>query len=283
MITRHTNAAHNWRISTATRAHYTITCIEFVSSRIGHLTHTESINLLSDSSFQLIDELLRGRVTSLTVEGACPRGAVAMRAIQWWAFGLMVSFLLLAGCASNNDEGAVRRTTQALCADGCGLYVCDDGTNCYDWCRNDDYCALGAHCNDDLQCVGAEGGDCTLYAPNPDGGCNTWCARDSDCTEFAFCGQGSGECVPDLCIGKTLDDGNACTYDYCDRETGNVTRVYAPVHAGCRDQTACNGSEECDGHGVCLPGTPILTDDGDACTLDACDPETGAVSHTGFR
>lgn len=206
-----------------------------------------------------------------------------MRSFFRWASIVAAAVFLVAGCGSDAEPTA-RRTTQALCSADCSPYACNDTSFepvCYDWCQNDFYCADGAHCVDDT-CVGEAGGDCTLYAPNPDGGCNTWCARDSDCTQIAYCDQSSGACVPDLCVGKTVDDGNPCTTDACDRTTGLITRVNLPQGANCPDQTACNGMEKCDGQGHCnISGTPVVTDDGKPCTVDSCDPITGVVSHTG--
>src|SRR5690606_6528563 len=70
---------------------------------------------------------------------------------------------------------------------------------------------------------------------------------------------------------------NPCTADACD-PSGGVSHV--PVSAGvsCADADLCNGAEACDGAGSCQPGTPVETDDGNACTIGSCDPVTGAVS-----
>jgi hypothetical protein len=42
----------------------------------------------------------------------------------------------------------------------------------------------------------------------------------------------------------------------------------------CLDVDVCNGVEVCS-DGVCQPGTPLLCDDGNACTGDSCDPVDG--------
>lgn len=52
-----------------------------------------------------------------------------------------------------------------------------------------------------------------------------------------------------------------------------------PAGASCSDENICNGEESCDGAGQCRPGTPLICDDGNACTDDACDPQSGCV-HT---
>lgn len=57
--------------------------------------------------------------------------------------------------------------------------------------------------------------------------------------------------------------------------------VFAPEMAGisCGDADLCNGAEVCDGAGACEAGEAVPVDDGQICTVDACDPATGAVSH----
>jgi hypothetical protein len=74
-----------------------------------------------------------------------------------------------------------------------------------------------------------------------------------------------------------LDDGSPCTVDACDPVTGVS---HTPVAAGtpCPNGDACDGEDVCDDAGVCLAGTPPDVDDGNPCTIDACDPATG-VSH----
>ncbi len=76
---------------------------------------------------------------------------------------------------------------------------------------------------------------------------------------------------------KDCDDGNPCTIDTC--EEGVCSYEPAPEGTSCGDASACNGGETCDGEGVCVAGTPAAIDDGDACTLDLCDPQSGAVTH----
>jgi RHS repeat-associated protein len=74
-----------------------------------------------------------------------------------------------------------------------------------------------------------------------------------------------------------VDDGNPCTTDAC---TGGVV-THTPVAAGtsCSDGNACNGLETCNAAATCVSGTPPVVDDGNPCTVDACNAGTG-VSHT---
>src|SRR5690606_15906430 len=75
-----------------------------------------------------------------------------------------------------------------------------------------------------------------------------------------------------------VDDGNACTTDSCDPETGVIN---IPVAAGttCQDGDACNGDELCDGAGSCQAGIAPDLDDQNPCTTDSCDPQSGPT-HT---
>jgi hypothetical protein len=74
-----------------------------------------------------------------------------------------------------------------------------------------------------------------------------------------------------------LDDGNPCTLDACGPAAG---ALHTPVAAGtpCSNGDACDGDEACDDAGSCAAGTPPSLDDGNPCTLDACEPAAG-VSH----
>ena len=77
---------------------------------------------------------------------------------------------------------------------------------------------------------------------------------------------------------KDCDDGNPCTVDTCD--DGVCSYAFAPEGTPCPDFSACNGDETCGADGVCQAGTPKDVSDGDDCTIDACDPKTGEVTHT---
>lgn len=78
-------------------------------------------------------------------------------------------------------------------------------------------------------------------------------------------------------MSNECDDNNPCTVDTCE----NGVCSYAPADEGtpCPDSSECNGDETCNAEGVCAAGKPKIVDDGDMCTLDLCDPESGEVSH----
>ncbi|MBM4353345.1 MAG: hypothetical protein FJ109_06030 [Deltaproteobacteria bacterium] len=108
------------------------------------------------------------------------------------------------------------------------------------------------------------------------------------CSGFRVCtAEGLAECdapapaeescndVDDDCDGSvdedTCDDGSECTVDSCLGEAGCKNE---PLNEGeCKDGDACTMGDHCEA-GVCV-GTPILCDDKDPCTDDACDGKGG--------
>lgn len=99
------------------------------------------------------------------------------------------------------------------------------------------------------------------------------------------------------------EDGNACTTDICNTDTGECM-TGPPVD--CSDDNICNGietcdpdfgcqggeplscdnglfcdgAESCDPSSGCQPGTPPEVDDGVSCTEDSCDKENDVIVHT---
>jgi hypothetical protein len=153
-------------------------------------------------------------------------------------------------------------------------------------------CANGAVCDGAETCDGAgtcqpgtplptdDGNPCTVDSCDPTAGVvHAPAANGTSCADTDLC-NGSETCQAAACVAGTpasTDDGNPCTVDTCDPIAGVV---HAPVANGtsCADADLCNGSETCQA-GACTPGTPLTTDDGNACTADICDPATGVVTH----
>jgi hypothetical protein len=71
-------------------------------------------------------------------------------------------------------------------------------------------------------------------------------------------------------------DDDPCTIEHCD--DGDCISTPASAGTSCDNETVCDGVAKCDGKGRCLEGTAPGTDDGNACTIDHCDPITG-VTH----
>lgn len=105
--------------------------------------------------------------------------------------------------------------------------------------------------------------------------------RNNNAIRRIQCGGGTACDTPfPGCAVFPRDDVNPCTTDSCTL----LAVLHVPVADGtlCSDRNACTGAdastEKC-GAGMCVPGPPVPTDDGNACTVDSCSPATG-VQHT---
>ena len=208
--------------------------------------------------------------------------------------------------------------TADSCDIGTGLCVntpepegtpCDDGNACtgsygsYDSCDGSGSCIGGApaviddanacttdscdpktgavfvpiECDDGDFCNGIEDCDpttgCVPGTPEPEG---TLCDDGNGCTgsygSYDSC-DGAGTCIGGDPVN--VSDGNECTIDSCDPETGAVN---TPIE--CDDGNACNGVETCDPATGCVAGVPLNCDDGNPCTVDSCDASTGLCLQT---
>jgi hypothetical protein len=73
------------------------------------------------------------------------------------------------------------------------------------------------------------------------------------------------------------DDGVMCTTDLCDPGLGRCR--FTPDDSQCPFRNACDGAQVCDLKHGCQPGTPMTCADGDACTIDSCDPTGPSCVH----
>jgi len=155
-----------------------------------------------------------------------------------------------------------------------------DGYECpdTDLCDGTEICRSG-QCVDGqpLDCVNSN--PCTIDSCDPATGCvhdpvvdGTPCPNGNPCDGDETCL--SGNCA----VGdpKDCDDHNLCTWDVCDPASGCRHEVL-------QDGTGCGGglcgSGVCS-DGECLYGDPTLCDDGDPCTQDWCEPDTGCQHET---
>ena len=185
---------------------------------------------------------------------------------------------------------------------------CDDGSAC----TSGDACAAGACVGEATDC-GAKDGACTAGVCDPEtGDCQadpiedgTTCDDGDVCTLGDACAAGACEAGPDSLV---CDDGEICTDDACHPQAGCTTTpaevpgccetdadcddgdpctaaicdpqttwcVESLVDAACDDDDACTVDDAC-ADGVCL-GAARDCDDGNDCTLDACDPDVGCVT-----
>jgi hypothetical protein len=108
-------------------------------------------------------------------------------------------------------------------------------------------------------------GDCDDADPQRHPGAPELCnGLDDDCDGTADEG-GDGLC----------DDANPCSLDACGGSDGCR---HDPLADGtpCADGDACTGSATCQA-GTCVSGAPLVCDDANVCTTDACDPALGCV------
>jgi hypothetical protein len=124
---------------------------------------------------------------------------------------------------------------------------CDDGIAC-----TDDFCDLQA-------------GGCA-HVKN-----DAKCSNDLFCDGIESCAPGAGGNPATGCKAGTpvnCGDGIACTTDACDEATDSCK--YTENNAACNDGLYCNGVEACVAGVGCQAGSPIVCNDGLACTSDAC-------------
>lgn len=71
------------------------------------------------------------------------------------------------------------------------------------------------------------------------------------------------------------DETGPCWHQVYDHPSGSCVKVNSSDGSACAGGTACFSTSECR-EGECV-GTPIVCDDGNRCTTNACDPNTGCV------
>ncbi len=172
-------------------------------------------------------------------------------------------------------------------AAGYTLFTCiGDGFACVE-CANNAQCAVGqacdptttmcATCANDGECL--DGDPCTNDLCDPTLGC-LHLPTAATCTDGMVCTVGD-TCAQGVCLSGSAtdcDDANVCTSDSCDPTLGCQ---HAFNTAPCFDGDACNTGDLCAG-GTCVSGnTPLICDDGNACTADSCSGPIGCT-HVGL-
>lgn len=151
---------------------------------------------------------------------------------------------------------------------GCVPSDCEDGLACtQDQCVDDrcEHVAVDTLCEAEQRCDAVAG--CVAST----------CERDEDCDNGDAC-DGVETCMGSKCIaGEPLDcdDGLACTVDRC----VNGVCEQMPDDDACAYEDlcvvgVCGEHAEADQRG-CRPVSKMC-DDGDGCTVDVCNPESGA-------
>jgi hypothetical protein len=168
------------------------------------------------------------------------------------------------GCHAENKQDGTPCSDGMFCN---GAEVCEGGT-CTD--QSDPDCDDGNPCTNDScdpaanSCVNPPIPDC-IPCPNGDSDCDNHNACDGDetCDPFGKCQSGT----PLVCTTS-----NQCLDPICDPQTGCGTEPKAEG-TPCDDDDACSENDQCTG-GVC-GGMVNGCDDGDPCTQDTCDSQTG--------
>ena len=156
---------------------------------------------------------------------------------------------------------------------------CEDGNHC----TTGDTCAGGnclggppPNCDDGLECTGDlcdPYTGCRHFLSSPPGNCD-----DGNVCTFDFCGP-TGHCQHSGSSGTSCDTNGASDCKIMQCERGDcVLALFVPAGSPCDDNNICTTGDVCADFGRCS-GTPINCDDGDRCTIDSCDPATGACLH----
>jgi hypothetical protein len=192
-------------------------------------------------------------------------------------------------CTQNDfcSDGLCQAGLQKECDDAnpCTDDACDDTGACVHTgndagCDDGNPCTVGDHCSGS-KCVPTGAEDC-----NDDNVCTTdYCHPITGCTHelnSAPCDDGSACTVKDLCelgeckgtVSLNCNDGNVCTNDGCDPESGCV---YVANDTACDDGNLCTTTDVCIG-GFCNGSGAKDCNDSNVCTDDSCDPDEGCVN-----
>jgi hypothetical protein len=152
---------------------------------------------------------------------------------------------------------------------------CSDGSLCTvkDACNSGSCSGTPKNCNDNDEC---SVDSCVATT----GACKSVSVADgSPCSDSNPCTVGDG-CKAGACISgiqSACEDGNPCTAGSCNTETGKCSHPLLDDNLPCNLQDPCQLEPKCKS-GTCV-GTFNQCDDGNACTVDACDPLTGGCDH----
>ncbi len=184
------------------------------------------------------------------------------------------------------EEGACQSGTPVSCDDGnpCTDDLClpesgcshvANGAGCDDGnaCSLGDHCAGGACVYDQWQ-VCLDDNVCTTDSCDPEGGC-LFQLNSAPCDDGDVCSTGDhcqlGECAA---AGQlSCDDGNLCTNDSCDSQSGCQ---FVANSMPCDDGNSCTVGDGCSG-GWCKSGELLPCQDDNECTTDLCDPVAGCL------
>jgi len=177
---------------------------------------------------------------------------------------------------------------------GCNYTKIDEGSTCDDG----SVCTIGESCDASGQCSSGTPISCAAlssYCLDPNTlieyntgtcddllGCQPAPKAPKDCpwgcnSSTLSCNSypcGTNTCTTPPTNGCYSGAAGTCQTD------GSCVYPFNPGGTSCEDGNKCTTGEACDTIGDCLGGTAVPVDDGNPCTVDACDPVTGTLSHT---
>lgn len=172
-------------------------------------------------------------------------------------------------CDPNSAEGeAIVSPTPVICNDNiaCTIDSCKNQGNGCDYLPDHEFCDDGNPCTID-ECLPATG---CVHSPEVD---FEDCVIHPGLTEICLDGQCVFGCEGD----DDCQDGIACTFDFCDMNSGYCRNE--PVDGNCSNGLWCDGEELCDLLRGCVPGESVDCNDVHACTNDDCDEESRSCTH----
>jgi len=178
-------------------------------------------------------------------------------------------------CPPNKDTKCLRNTCDPKTGK-CALtavnhkQVCAPGT----LCSAVQICLAGqCMAGKPLSCD--DGNPCTADKCDDFAGCSHTPQTKIDCDDGNKC-TSNDVCIQGFCTGSIADcnDNSPCTQDVCAPLVGCQ---YVARPGPCSDGDACSSGDVC-AAGKCLAGKKVLCDDGNQCTLNACDPAVGCTT-----
>ncbi|MBM4353208.1 MAG: hypothetical protein FJ109_05325 [Deltaproteobacteria bacterium] len=131
-------------------------------------------------------------------------------------------------------------------------------------------------CKDDAPCLAwREGYTCQGGVCKPEGAC----VLDSQCKPGEYCGQ---VCLPAPELPECKTDAGCPAGQICENQDCQVPPE-CNFHSQCPTGHVCKGQHCYNDQGVCawMEKGPEFCDDGDPCTVDSCDAQTGCVHVSG--
>ena len=175
------------------------------------------------------------------------------------------------GIAVNCNDG--NPCTDESCDPQSGCSSVPNGAPCSDGnvCTVDDQCANG-ECSGGAPLLCHDENPCTDDGCSPDAGC-TFVANAADCSDGDACTV-DDHCAGGQCVASqegSCDDDNVCTNDSCDPVQGCLHLLN---QVPCDDGDVCSQGDHCQ-LGECIGSVELICDDGNLCTDDACDSDSG--------